>query len=80
MNFPMRMHCLVTKVSKYKNEYVHVYASYGYKLQKRGNMSSHVKNFSYNLNVARQNKCCGTVLCNLVSHLSKIQRGRSPSF
>ena len=30
-------------------------------------MSSHVKNLSYNLNVARQNKCCGTVLCNLVS-------------
>ena len=31
MNFPMKMHCLVTKVSKYKNEYVHhvhVYASY----------------------------------------------------
>ena len=31
MNFPMKMHCLVTKVFKYKNEYVrhvHVYASY----------------------------------------------------
>ena len=47
---------------------------------KRGNMSSHVKIFSYNFNVARQNKCCGTVLCNLVSHLSKMQRGRAPSF
>ena len=28
MNFPMKMHRLVIKVSKYKNEYVHVYASY----------------------------------------------------
>ena len=74
MNFPMKMHCLVTKVSKYKNKYVVMYMCMhymmSYKLLERGNMSSHVKNFSYNLNVARQNKCCRTVLCNLVSHLT----------
>ena len=28
MNFEMKMHRLVIKVSKYENEYVHVYASY----------------------------------------------------
>ena len=28
MNFPMKMHFFITKVSKYKIEYVHVYASY----------------------------------------------------
>ena len=43
-------------------------------------MSSHVKNFSYNLNVARQNKCCGTVLCNLISHLAKCKEGKLPLF
>ena len=42
-------------------------------------ISHHFQNFSRNLNVHRQNKCCGMVSLK-ISLLGKMQRGRSPSF
>ena len=48
-----------------------------YKLMKGA--CHHVSNFCQNLNVARQNKCCGSVSCN-ISLFCKMQRGGSPSF
>ena len=78
LNFPMKMLCLVNKVStKYKDEMClhHVMSC---KLLKGGNIF-HVNKYNWNLNVLWQNKCCGTVL-HRISLFGKMQRGRSPSF